>query len=139
MGRLIVEAVDAELPRGHHESDVHLAVSVSLADDGSAVTGLEVVNFRITELQSLSPVDYRVTHAVEGLWDPLDKDLSGCYLLPITFGPSSSDRKMRKGDKYTFGLGVRVFSGPFQINEPPPRLRHQGQTVVSVINKGLEP
>lgn len=125
MARLLVSAVTRE-STGDSWHRLLIYVSVSRADDGSPVTGLDQSNFRVTSNLSLV-IDPTVAAVHETNWEPSDTEPSGCYSIdigrPEGWGP---------GQNYTFGVQARTF------NKGGPRagVLDQGQTAVSVISTG---
>jgi hypothetical protein len=161
MARLIVEARIAE-PIGIYQAawgappasgtrtkvptfigalGLRLGVSVSRADDGSSVTGLERSNFRVASSIGHSS-DFKIAEAAGGFeewkWEPGDRQPSGCYTLQITLFTERSELEVEKGVRFVFGVQARTFM--------PVLSRHglegieiidQGQTIVEVINEGF--
>jgi hypothetical protein len=125
MARLVVSAVSRE-SKGDTKNQLLIFVSVSRADDGSPVTGLDASNFRITSNVSLV-VDPVVSSAHEGKWEPGDSEPSGCYAIGIFrsdgWGP---------GQNYTFGVQARTFAGKGRGRT----VVDQGQTALAVLSTG---
>lgn len=127
MARLIVEAVTSELTIGDVGMTVLVGATVSRADDGTPVTGLDNKNFRIAML-GIGPIyDYEVG-VEEAKWETTDIEPSGCYQLSIQQTPTTN---FIPGNRYVFGIQVRTF-GPGR----PPKVIDQGQTVVELISTG---
>lgn len=122
MARLLVSAVTRESAGSDTVHQLLIFVSVSRADDGSPVTGLDKSNFRITSSISLA-ADPTVTSVHEAKWEPADAEPSGCYSINI--GRSEG---WGKGQTYVFGVQARTF------NKGGPRagVADQGQAAVSV-------
>ena len=127
MARLNVEACTAEWTVGDLVFTLLVAVSVSRADNGVAVSGLKAENFRLAS--SIGPVkDFNLGATAEWKWEPDDVEPSGCYQLQILQTPGA---KFVKGERYVFGIQVRTFGkgGPAEVID-------QGQTIIQLISTG---
>jgi hypothetical protein len=127
MARLIVEARTAEGIGGGEWARLHLAVSVSRADDGTPVTGLKAQNFRVASHIG-SVKDFRVD-AREWMWEPGDREPSGCYGLRVTM---EGLEEFTPHGRYVFGVQVRIIS----IASPllgRLAVEDEGQTIVELI------
>jgi hypothetical protein len=128
MARLIVEAVTSEWTSGDQAYTVLVGVSVSRADDGAPVAGLDSTNFRVASPIQGIAFDYKVSGVYEAQWEPADVEPSGCYQLEIMQKPTP---EFFQGTRYVFGIQVRTF-GPGR----PPKVIDQGQTIVELISAG---
>ena len=127
MARLVVSAVTRESEKSDSWHRLLMYVSVSRAEDGSPVTGLEKRNFRITSNISLV-VDPEVWSVHETEWEPGDTEPSGCYTIDIGrkdgWGPDQT---------YTFGVQARTFDG----KDRGADVVDMGQTAVSIVSLGV--
>ena len=131
MARLIVEAVSGE----HKTTDVvwelMLFVSVSRADDGRPVTGLDQENFRICSPVG-SVLELKLLGGTEAQWEPTDQSPAGCYSLGIMRKWQSGDSPIFewvKGEFYPFGIQVLV-------RDHQAAVIHMGQTVLQIESLG---
>jgi hypothetical protein len=128
MPRLRVEAVTREWTSGDAPWTLLLAVSVSRADDGSPVTGLEAMNFRVAS--TIGPVqDFKISAVYEGNWEPGDTEPAGVYSVDVIMLPVE---EFMKGNRYVFGIQVRTFD-----SGRPPNVVDQGQTIIELISLGV--
>jgi hypothetical protein len=120
MARLAVEAISAERSNDSVPQTLRVFVSVSIADTGEPVTGLDQENFRVTYLPNAEAGP--VKSVVELMWTNT-QDWCGCYLLFLHGGI--------KHLVYRVGLQVLVFTPP-QGGVTTPKPTHQGQTVFEI-------
>ncbi len=146
MARLLVEARTAEWTSGADAPrELLVGVSVSRANNGAPVTGLGVENFRLAA-QLGGPGDFAIDQVTEWNWEPGDTEPAGCYQLSIGWNPladavvllnqphnpPASGWPFFRGWRYVLGIQARTFD-----NHTPPRVVHQGQTLVELISTGV--
>lgn len=129
MARLIIEAVPDETHSADVVGDLLIFVSVSRADDGRPVTGLDRSHFRVASSIGLT-LDPTVSLVTETHWEPDDQEPSGCYCVWINRGRG---QHWLPGERYAFGIQVRRFEPA--AGDPPVAVDF-GQTVVSVESLG---
>ena len=127
MARLIVEACSAEWTGVDIVYTLVVAVSVSRADDGKAVTGLKAENFHVASHIG-SVKDFKVGAVSEWKWEPANVEPSGCYQVEISM---TTAVKFLKGQRYIFGIQAQTFgeTGKRQVID-------QGQTVFELTSLG---
>lgn len=131
MSRLLVEAVSRERQFSDSWWQLALFVSVSRADDGTPVTGLELHQFRVCAPTG-SILEFNLSGGYEAHWEPTDQELAGCYSLNVRYqwetkGPGLNE--WTEGEFYPFGIQVRV-------PDKEAGVTHMGQTVVRVESLG---
>ena len=126
MARLIVEAVSAESSTAKIGFRIRCIVSVSRADDGSSVSGLDEDNFRICCKEGAA-IELKVASAEELKWEPSDMAPAGCYVLEISRKVAATGelREWAAGEFYSFGIQARA-------NGRAVGEVHTGQTVVRI-------
>jgi hypothetical protein len=126
MARLIVDAVSQESKSVHDDGYVLLLfVSVSHADTGAPVNGLDREHFRVCS--PLGAVfEMNILRSQELDWEPADTDAAGCYSLRIVrkWAHSGELSEWNKLEYYCFGL---------QVHAPgEDGVMHMGQTALRV-------
>ncbi len=110
MARLVVEAVSREYSTSDLVWHLQLFVSVSRADDGTPVTGLELDNFRVCSAIG-GVLTVTLSGGYEGDWEPLDVEPAGCYSLSVTRKwekRGAAIQEWTEGEFYSFGVQARV-------------------------------
>lgn len=110
MARLIVDAVSQESKSIHDDSFVLLLfASVSHADSGAPVNGLNAEHFRVcSPLGAVFEMNILGSQEVD--WEPADTDAAGCYSLRIArkWAHTGELSEWNKIESFCFGLQVRV-------------------------------
>ncbi len=134
MARLIVEAVSGETITTDTDSKLELLVSVSRADTGAAVTGLEWTDFQVCSRFGADWA-FRLGSVFELEWEPGDAAPAGCYSITLKWRRENDPTFITwgQGQFYTFGIGVRAFEAGGQTTggHTYGQIR-EGQTVVRI-------
>src|SRR5262249_54097560 len=103
-----------------------LVVSVSRADDGSAVTGLTEDNFRVA-WHAGDVADASLSGSFKEFgWEPADKEPSGLYQLTL-----QHEQAPNPGARVVYCIGVRTFEANGGILD-------QGQGVIGVVYRSAQ-
>jgi len=128
MSRLVVEAVSGESKFTDIVFNLELFVSVSDANTGAPISGLQPDHFRLCS-PSGKVFDTAISAGVETLW-ARSGEHSGCYELAITISKDGGMQKVEwmEGEFYPFGIQVRFTDEHNEV--------HAGQTVVRIQSLG---
>jgi hypothetical protein len=129
MSRLAIQAVSGESKFVDIVFHLELFVSVSFADSGLPVSGLQAQHFQLCA-PSGKVFDTTIATCTETQWGNHSGEGAGCYELGITIAKGAGHENLAwlEGEYYPFGIQARFSDDSNHV--------HTGQTVVRVQSLG---